>query len=224
LRATTDPLTFHGWCLLTTLNTTVTELNAFIIKCLPGQIWIYQSIDSLDTDEALSSDIHELPVEQLQSIDLPSLPPSQLCLKFGAPIIFLQNLCPQEGLCNGSQMVVTSLQTHCIKARLLGGDFDGQLRVIPWIKLSATDNSLGIALSRKQFLVCLCFVITINKSQGQSFHTVGLDLRTTVFTHGQFYVAISRTSSVEGLSILLPENSGSRTLNITYPEVLANIL
>jgi ATP-dependent DNA helicase PIF1 len=121
-------------------------------------------------------------------------------------------------------MVITSLRTHCIKACLLGGDFDGQLRVIPRIKLSVTDGSLGIPLSRKQFPVRLCFAMTINKSQGQSFHTVSLDLRTPVFTHGQLYVGVSRTSSVKGLSILLPENSRSKTLNITYPEVLANIL
>ncbi len=168
--------------------------------------------------------MHELPVEQLQSINLPSLPPSQLDLKIGAPVILLRNLCPQEGLCNGSRIVVTSLRTRCIKARLLGGDFDGQLRVIPRIKLSAIDESLGITLSRKQFPVRLCFAMTINKSQGQSFHTVGLDLRTPVFGHGQFYVGVSRTSSIEGLSILLPRESLSKTLNITYPEVLTNLL
>jgi ATP-dependent DNA helicase PIF1 len=81
-------------------------------------------------------------------------------------------------------MVVTGLRTYCIEARLLGGDFDGQLQVIPRIKLSTTDESLGIPLSRKQFPVRLCFAITINKSQGQSFHTVSLDLRTPVFIHG----------------------------------------
>ena len=121
-------------------------------------------------------------------------------------------------------MVVTSLRNHCIEARILGGDFDGQLRVIPRIKLIGTDTGLGIALSRKQFPVRLCFAMTINKSQGQSFHTVGLDLRTPVFTHGQFYVAVSRTSSVEGLSILIPCENRSRTLNVSYSEVLANIL
>jgi hypothetical protein len=223
-RAVTDPSTFSGRCLLTTLNTTVAELNAHILGRLPGTLRTYRSIDSQDTDESSSSDLHELPVEQLQSIDLPSLPPSQLNLKIGAPVILLRNLCPQEGLCNGSRMVVTSLRTRCIEARLLGGDFDGQLRVIPRIKLSATDDSLGIALSRKQFPVRLCFAMTINKSQGQSFHTVGLDLRTPVFGHGQFYVGVSRTSSVEGLSILLPRESLSKTLNVTYPEVLANLL
>ena len=224
LRAATDPSTFRGRCLLTTLNTTVTELNTHILQRLPGPLQTYRSIDSLDTDEASGRDLHELPVEQLQSINLSSLPLSQLSLKVGAPVMLLRNLCPQEGLCNGTRMIITSLRTHCIETRLLGGDFDGQLRVIPRIKLCATDKDLGIPLSRKQFPVRLCFVMTINKSQGQSFSVVGLDLRTPVFTHGQFYVAASRTSAIEGLSILLPEGSGSKTLNVTYPEVLANIL
>ena len=121
-------------------------------------------------------------------------------------------------------MVVTSLRVHCIEVRLLGGDFDGQLRVIPRIKLSSTDDDLNIPLSRKQFPVRLCFTMTINKGQGQSFHTVGLDLRTPVFTHGQFYVAVSRTSSVEGLFILIPEESQGITLNVNYPEVLQPFL
>ena len=121
-------------------------------------------------------------------------------------------------------MVVTSLWKYYIEAYLLGGDFAGQLRVIPRIKLTATDTSLGIPLARKQFPVRLCLAMTINKSQGQSFYTIGLDLRAPVFTHGQFYVAVSRTSSVEGLSILLPKGSQGKALNVTYPEVLANIL
>ncbi len=77
--------------------------------------------------------------------------------------MLLRNLCPQEGLCNGTRIVVTSLRAYYIKARLLG-DFNGQLRVIPRIKLSVTDDSLGIPLARKYFPVYLYFVITINKS------------------------------------------------------------
>lgn len=125
LRAVTDPLVFRGRCLLTTLNTTVTELNVHILGRLPGQLQTYQSIDSLHTDDGLGTDLHDLPVEQLQSIDLASLPPSKLSLKIGTPIMLLRNLCPREGLCNGTRMVVTSLRTHCIEARVLGGDFDG---------------------------------------------------------------------------------------------------
>jgi uncharacterized membrane protein len=64
--------------------------------------------------------------------------------------------------------------------------------------------------------------MTINKSQGQSFETIGLDLRTPVFSHGQFYVAVSQVKSANGLSILLPDGA-TQTWNIVYPEVLQGI-
>jgi hypothetical protein len=223
-RAITDSFTFHRRCLLTTLNTTVIELNKLILGQLPGRLRTYQSVDSYNIENTFGGDLYKLPIEQLQSINIPSLSPSQLSLKIGALVLLLRNLSLRDGLCNGTRMVVTSLWNHCIEDRILGGDFDGQLRVIPRIKLNATDTGLAIAFSRKQFPIRLCFAMIINKSQGQSFYIVGLDLRTPVFTHGQFYVAVSYTSSVEGLSILIPCENRSRTLNVSYSEVLANIL
>jgi ATP-dependent DNA helicase PIF1 len=221
-QAITNPTALSGRCLLSILNTTVTELNSIILQRLPGLARTYLSLDIHVTD-GVSDDLHEFPVEQLQSIDLPSLPPSRLNLKIGTPVMLLRNLCPQDGLCNGTRMVITNLRSHCIEARILGGDFDSQLRLIPRIKLTATDPSLGIEISRKQFPIRISFAMTINKSQGQSFHTVGLDLRTPVFTHGQLYVGVSRTLSVEGLSILLPIENQGQTPNIVFPEVLVDI-
>jgi hypothetical protein len=119
-------------------------------------------------------------------------------------------------------MVVTYLSNYSIQARIVGGEFDGQLRTIPRIKLTSGDADLSFTLCRKQFPVRLCFAMTINKSQGQSFETIGLDLRSPVFSHGQFYVAVSRVTSAAGLSVLLPENA-TTTSNIVYPEVLQGI-
>lgn len=224
LRARTDPEAFSGRCLLSTLNTTVTELNEMILGRLSGQIRTYESTDTHVTDaDAAETDLDEFPAEVLRNIDLPSLPPSQLHLKIGTPILLLRNLTPPEGLCNGTRMVVTGLRRRCIEARILGGDWDGQLRVLPRIELTSADDSLGITIKRKQFPVRLCFAMTINKSQGQSFHTVGLDLRTPVFTHGQLYVGCSRTSRVEGLSVLLPVENQGCTPNVVFPEVLIDI-
>jgi hypothetical protein len=42
-----------------------------------------------------------------------------------------------------------------------------------------------------------------------------------VFTYRQFYIGVSYTLSIEGLSILLLSENLSRTLNITYSKVLA---
>ena len=63
--------------------------------------------------------------------------------------------------------------------------------------------------------------MTINKSQGQSLEYVGLDLRTSVFTHGQFYVAVSRATSVDKIKAIWDPNVDTPvTKNIVYPEVL----
>lgn len=224
MRAGTDPTVFCGRCLLSSLNTTVTELHGMILGRLPGQIRVYQSTDTHVTDaDVAETGLDEFPAEVLRNIDFPSLPPSQLSLKIGAPIMVLRNLAPAEGLCNETRMVMTNLRRHCIEARILGGDRDGQKCVLPRTELISDDHSLGIKLKRKQFPVRLCFAMTINKSQGQSFHTAGLDLRTPVFTHGQLYVVVSRTFHVEGLSVLLPTENRGLTQNVVYEQVLTDI-
>jgi ATP-dependent exoDNAse (exonuclease V) alpha subunit len=61
----------------------------------------------------------------------------------------------------------------------------------------------------------------INKSQGQSVKHVGLDLRSPVFTHGQFYVAVSRVTSQENIKAIWDEKEAEgKTKNIVYDEVL----
>ena len=66
----------------------------------------------------------------------------------------------------------------------------------------------------------LCFAMTVNKLQDQSLNTVGIDLHSSTFTHGQLYVALSRITNISGLSVLLSENGDNKTNNIVYPEVL----
>ena len=117
-------------------------------------------------------------------------------------------------------MVVTHLGRRCIQARILGSTFDGQLRLIPRIKLTSTDGELPYIVSRRQFPLRLCFAMTVNKSQGQSLDNVGINLRSPVFTHGQLYVALSRVTNISGLSLLLPSNAKGKTNNIIYLEVL----
>ena len=51
-------------------------------------------------------------------------------LKVGVPIILMRNLSPKQGLCNGTRLQITRLTRNCIETRILGGDFDGELRLI----------------------------------------------------------------------------------------------
>ncbi|KIO02221.1 hypothetical protein M404DRAFT_148326 [Pisolithus tinctorius Marx 270] len=58
--------------------------------------------------------------------------------------------------------------------------------------LDTNPDDFPIPLCCLQFPVHLAYSMTINKSQGQTVQHVGLDLRTSVFSHGQLYVALSR--------------------------------
>jgi ATP-dependent DNA helicase PIF1 len=92
-----------------------------------------------------------------------SLSTLKLSLKVGAPILLLRNLYPKEGLCNGTRIVITRLGRRYIKTRILSGTFYEQLRLIPRIKLTSIEGELLFIISRKQFLIRLCFAITVNK-------------------------------------------------------------
>ena len=92
---------------------------------------------------------------------------------------------------------------------------------IPRIALTPAETQVAFKLERKQFPLKLCFAMTINKAQGQSVKYVGLDLRSAVFTHGQFYVGVSRVKSVLNIKVITDDKEGDRvTKNIVYPEVL----
>jgi hypothetical protein len=50
---------------------------------------------------------------------------------------------------------------------------------------------------------------------------VGLDLRSPAFTHGQFYVAVSRVTSVSNIKVIWDDKQReAKTQNVVYKEVL----
>jgi len=97
--------------------------------------------------------------------------------------------------------------------------------LIPRIRLSPNVETLPVLLKRLQFPVRLVFAITTNKSQGQSVEYVGINLQTSVFSHGQLYVAFSICTSPLSISVLLLEQSqeSRRTLNLVYKEAFNSI-
>ncbi|KAL4558478.1 hypothetical protein LXL04_036679 [Taraxacum kok-saghyz] len=77
----------------------------------------------------------------------------------------------------------------------------------------------------KEFVIRLCFAMTINKAQGQTIQNVGIYLPEPVFPHGQLYVALSRGISRGNTKVLVKPNDRSNgddvyTSNVIYKEVL----
>ena len=65
--------------------------------------------------------------------------------------------------------------------------------------------------------------MSINKSQGQTLQKVGIHLTKDVFSHGQLYVAFSRATAPENISVLLEGfTHGDQNLmrNVVYREAL----
>ena len=60
-------------------------------------------------------------------------------------------------------------------------------------KIPLIQSEYPFNFRRHEFHIQLCFSMTINKSQGQSFKVVGLDLETECFAYCQLYVGCSRS-------------------------------
>jgi len=63
----------------------------------------------------------------------------------------------------------------------------------------------------------------MNKSQGQSLETVGMDLHTPVFSDSQFYVTVSRGTNWGRIREMLAKGTAGKTGNIVYPDFLLHI-
>ena len=178
----------------------------------PGEVRVFKSVDTaMSDDEAV-----QYPTELLNSLELPGMPPHELSLKVGAPIIVLRSLEPPKTT-NGMRCIVSRLHSNVIEAKISCGPYKGEVVLLPRIPLIPTDSMLPFDFKRLQYPITPAFALTINKSHGQTFQVVCVDLTAPCFTHGMFYVAASRTGSDDNITCLSQEG---RTRNVVYHEAL----
>ena len=188
----------------------VESINNDLIEKIPETVILYKSFNKV----VLQVDATKYPVEFLETLNPSGVPPHLLPLKKNLPIMLMRNLDPPK-LCNGTRLRILKLHSNIIEAKIIAGDFTGEIVFIPRIPLIPT--GFGFDFKRIQFPVKPCFAMSINKAQGQTFKNVGLFLETPVFAHGQLYVGCSRVGSEKGLKIYAPQQ---KTINIVYREVL----
>jgi hypothetical protein len=230
IRTRREPDWFTKRTILSTRNYDVDDINIRVLNMFPGEESLMLSADKVVEDEldvALAGGNEEMiyTPEFLQAVSIPGFPLAKLRLKVGVPVMVLRNLDPSSGICNGTRLLLTRILPRILEGIVMGGNHNGQRVYIPRITFISNKDDLPFILSRRQFPVRLAFSMTINKSQGQSLWFVGLDLRTPVFSHGQLYVALSRSTSVTRLKILFPADHAAedtKTTNVVWPEALLN--
>ena len=183
-----------------------------MVAQLPGESVEYRSLDSV-LDESQS--VHFL-IEFLNSLEVSGFSSHVLSLKLSAPIIILRSLDPPK-VTNDTKCVITKLSANTIEARVSHGRYAGHDIIIPRIPLIPSNSTLPFKFRQLQFPIVLCFVMTINKSQGQTFKAVGVDLINESFTHRMLYVVLSRMGSPNCLTLLVREDR--KTLNVIYSEI-----
>ena len=149
--------------ILATLNATINTINSRIIDAAPGAATIYYSIDQAISD----NEEQNYPPEFLNTIEMGCLPPHQLKLKIGTPIINIRNI-QHPIMVNGTRATVSALLPNVIEAR----KHDGTIILIPRITIIPSDSNNTISFKRKQFPVKPCYAMTINRSQGQVCNTI----------------------------------------------------
>jgi hypothetical protein len=218
------PAYFLNWIILAPRNDNVAETNEHVLAMMAGDCCTYFCVDEVIREAGTDPNyqIDDLPAEFLCTVDDGSLPPGELNVKLGCPLILLHNLAPLRGLCNGTQMVITGMSAHCLQIQIMGG-CHGQQALIPCIMICPSDPSHFVfKWKHQQFPVKLAFALTVNKAQGQSVKYVGINLTKPVFAHGQLYVALSCVTSHRNLHILLPNDSSS-SVNVVYKDVLSKL-
>jgi ATP-dependent DNA helicase PIF1 len=136
--------------------------------------------------------------------------------------MLLRNIDQAVGLCNGTRLQIKDLGKNILITSVISGKNVGETVYIPRMDLVPSDSGLPFKFWRRQFPISLCFAMTVNKSQSQSLSNVGLYLPRPVFTHGQFYEAVSRVTTTKGLKMLIldeDEKTSTTTMNVVFPEV-----
>ena len=98
-------------------------INNEIIDKLPGNSKIYNSIDSIATDDHHVQ--NQYPTEFLNSLTVSGLPPHKLILKENAVVILIRNLSTKDALINGTRMRVRVMHRHSIDCEVLTGTSAG---------------------------------------------------------------------------------------------------
>ena len=102
-------------------NSDVDRINELASTYFPGESKVYLSADSVTCPKQKSL----YPTEFLNKINGAGLPQHKLTLKINQPVILLRNIAQQQGLCNGTKMIIKVFHKHFIDCEIAMGKNKG---------------------------------------------------------------------------------------------------
>ena len=179
--------------LITTTNNVVKNYNILMLNKLEGKAKYYKAI----CDGINENDLSKYGIEK------------EIILKKNAKIMFLNNDY-ENGWVNGSLGKVIDMSENQIIAEL---DSNGRRVRVEKIETEINnykwnDKNKEIEVEKQaciyQLPIKLAYSSTIHKVQGMTFDNINLDLGYGAFAPGQLYVALSRATSLDGITLMRP--------------------
>ncbi|RZB70385.1 hypothetical protein D0Y65_035392 [Glycine soja] len=84
--------------------------------------------------------------------------------------MLIRNLDQADGLCNGTRLIITRLDSNVAESEAITGPNTGNKTYIPRMNMSPSDSPWPFKLIRRQFPFIVSYAMTINKSQGSLEH------------------------------------------------------
>jgi ATP-dependent DNA helicase PIF1 len=151
------------------------------------------SVANLEKGKELSTNEIEYEISQLMNT---SSFQETLCLKVGAIVMCTVNLDMDNGICNGSQGIVTDFVDIGKGENPVVKFANGvEKTLLPHYKQSEDYPTIAVG----QIPLCLSWAMTIHKIQGATLPMASIDVGGQIFECGQTYVALSRVESLDGL-------------------------
>ena len=196
--------------ILATKNEKVDEWNKIIQDLNPNPAITLLSHDYFaDVDDPHGHLASMLTEHALNSYTNNHVPNHELVLKVD-DVCFITRPMKASGLASNTRVRIKGITNKLIAVERLDDPDDNIQRLVfvPRMRFKfALKGTSSFEMTRVAFPLRLCYAMTINKSQGQSFEQVLIDYTDDAFSHGHLYVSLSRARFFNQVRLIVRKDS-----------------